>query len=263
MRIALLDDDPAQLVQLTTALKVAIVRDDEISCVTFSLGETLRRALRRETFDVLVLDWNVPDLDGTALLQWLRKERGDDTPVIMLSSRASEKDVAAALRIGADDYIIKPFRPIELRARIERLVTRRSVVKKDNSARFGDWTFDGVSKTVVVDTSSRDGASASVSVALRQREYQLALVLFQNLGKAVSRNYLIEKSGYESEESPSRALDSHIYRLRKKLALDGTNGLWLQTLYGHGYMLVTGSGDHGTPPREGDVIGDGDGDAQA
>ncbi len=127
MRIAILDDDPAQIAHLVAHLKWPLMPgDDPIHCVTFAEGMALRRALKHEAFDLLILDWNVPDLGGVDLLRWLRHEKGDATPVLMLSSRSCERDVASALALGADDYVVKPFRPLELRARLARLHARRT-----------------------------------------------------------------------------------------------------------------------------------------
>lgn len=232
MRIAVLDDDHAQLTHLIHTLKTQLVVGDEpVTCVPFEQGEALRRALRRETFDLLVLDWNVPDLDGVDLLQWLRNFQKSQVPVLMLSSRASEKDVTRALSVGADDYIIKPFRPLELCARIHRMVTRRQPDMARETLCFGDWAFDRISLSV-------DFAGDSApKQALTDREFRLALALFRNMGRVVSRAYLLESAGYNSDEMPSRTLDSLIYRLRTKLGLTMERGMHLQTVYGQGYRL--------------------------
>lgn len=239
MRVALLDDDPAQLAHLTTAFSAPLREAGmaAVSCVTFSRGEALRRALRTETFDLLVLDWNMPDLDGFDLLHWLRVEKGDGTPVIMLTGRGAERDVASALGLGADDYVVKPFRPLELRARATRLHVRSSAAKSAPPAApsvFGGWRFDRGTNGVhrVHPTSGQTEV-----VRLTETEFITALTLFQNLGKAVSRAHLIESAGYESDESRSRSLDIHIYRIRGKLLEHGRWGFRLQTVYGQGYRV--------------------------
>lgn len=239
MRIAILDDDPAQLAYLITVLKAPLsVWEEEVACVAFSKGEQLKRGLRRDTFDILVLDWNVPDLDGFSLLKWLRTECQDMTPVLMLSSRASESDVADALNHGADDYVIKPLRPVELRARLTNLFTRRTINSDLKSLRFGDWEFDRVHSCVHHQSVSETGEVLTAkAVDLTESEFKLALCLFQSEGKVVSRAYLTEKAGYITNDNFSRTLDTHIYRLRKKLCLDGSRGLVLNTVYGKGYRL--------------------------
>lgn len=237
MRIAILEDDPDQLSHLVRTLEQLLtVGETDVTCITFSNGSTLQQALRRESYDLLVLDWNVPGLAGVELLQWLRKWQTDKVPVLMLSSRASEQDVVQALNLGADDYIVKPFRPLELRARVQRLMTRRAPVASSDGERFGRWEFDRVSQSVLIQPAPGDEALPQRQ-ALTDREFRLALTLFQHMGDTVSRAHLLESAGYSNEELPSRTLDSHIYRLRGKLSLDAESGLSLRTVYGRGYRL--------------------------
>ncbi|MES2973013.1 MAG: response regulator transcription factor [Pseudomonadota bacterium] len=233
MRIAILDDDPAQLAHLVSIFQAPLApRTEQVACETFTRGTALRNALRRETFDLLLLDWNVPDLDGVDLLRWLREEKEDFTPVLMLSSRAAERDVAAALALGADDYVVKPFRPLELRARLARLYARRPSRTEVDALNFDNWGFDSARSTVTY-----RGDTGATPTALTESEFRLALALFRNIGKPVSRSYLIEKAGYAVDNMSSRTLDSHIYRLRGKLKLDGERELALLTVYGVGYRL--------------------------
>lgn len=233
MRIAVLDDDPVQLEHLIHTLQSHLSQPgNPITVVSFDRGEALRRALRRETFDLLLLDWNVPDLEGTALLKWLRTYAPNDTRVIMLSSRASESDVAAALGWGADDYVIKPYRPLELCARIRRLGRRTQAVHPAQADRFGPWWFD---RTEMQLCSDGDGGTA-IRLPLTERELRLALTLFRNVGNVVSRGHLLDNAGYDGDKM-SRLLDSHIYRLRTKLTQHSKGQLQLRTVYGHGYRL--------------------------
>ena len=236
MRIAVLDDDPAQLSYLVHALARQLEMGEEtVSCCPFHKGEALRKSLRGgETYDLLVLDWNVPDLDGVELLNWLRSFQKSDVPVIMLSSRSSERDVANALGLGADDYVVKPFRTLELCARIRRLLSRKPSAVSTEADRFGNWKFDH--PTLSVHFSAPAGTLQKI--ALTDREFRLALALFRHIGQPVSRAYLLETLGVPGEEMPSRALDSHVYRLRNKLNLHSASGLRLQTVYGRGYRLV-------------------------
>ncbi|QCP54363.1 response regulator transcription factor [Trinickia violacea] len=233
MRIAILEDEVTQMEYLVHALEQHFASSaDGLSCVCFGLGESLRGALRSETFDLLVLDWNVPDLDGLDLLRWVREYRESQVPVIVLSSRGSECDVAAALATGADDYLIKPLRPLELAARIQNLLRKQQPQTQQRAIeRFGYWEFDRASSTARLSHPSN-----CCEVELTAREFRLALALFGNLGQTVSRGYLMERMG-TSGESLSRSLDSQIYRLRTKLGLRPAHGVRLQTIYGKGYRL--------------------------
>lgn len=234
MRVAVLEDDPIQLQHLVHTLTHQLVIGEEaVSCTSFEQGKTLRRALRHETFDLLVLDWNVPDLDGIELLHWLRNYQKNEVPVIVLSSRSAERDVTRALSIGADDYVSKPFRALELCARVRRLLIRRGAVESD-SDRFDGWAFDRLTCSVTISLPSD---AQPQTIALTDREFRLALALFRHMGKLVSRSYLLERVGQDGDEALSRSLDSHIYRLRNKLGLHSPRGLRLLTVYGQGYRL--------------------------
>ncbi|CAB3764749.1 hypothetical protein GQ57_17650 [Burkholderia sp. MSh2] len=233
MRIAILEDEPTQMEYLVHALEQQLAScSPPLTCVRFGMGETLRRALRSDTFDLLVLDWNVPDLDGLDLLQWVRKFRESSVPIIMLSSRGSECDVVQALAAGANDYLVKPLRPLELAARIRnQLHQLQPQAQQRPVERFGHWEFDRTSSIARL-----THASNVSDIELTEREFRLALALFGNLGQTVSRSYLMERMGINGE-SPSRSLDSQIYRLRTKLGLRPVHGVRLQTIYGQGYRL--------------------------
>ena len=235
MRIAVLDDDPVHLEHVVHTIgQHPHLAGASVSCVTFDRGESLRRALRRETFDLLLLDWNVPDLEGAELLQWLRNYAGNTTRVIMLSARSSERDVATALGWGADDYVAKPYRPLELCARILRLVQPLAHGGATREC-FGRWCFSRADMTLSHERV--DGPGDMLSLQLTDRELRLALTLFRNAGKVVSRGHLLSSAGYDSDNM-SRLLDSHIYRLRTKLSRHSQGLLHLQTVYGHGYRLA-------------------------
>lgn len=240
MRIAILEDEPLQQLRLQQALENQLMMGTtEVHCHAFSNGIALRQALRKETFDLLLMDWNVPGLDGLALVNWLRAYHNDHVPVLMLSSRTSEQDVAHALMSGVDDYIVKPFRPMELRARVLKLLDRTAVSTKlkVQSDRFGRWGFDRLEMSVLLYESAEPDAAVIERHALSSREFALARALFSNMGRAISRAYLLELAGYGVDDLGTRSLDSHIYRLRKKLGLETHRGVSLTTLYGQGYRL--------------------------
>lgn len=233
MRIALLEDEPTQMQLLVATLATLTVAGYEATtCEQFTDGEMLRSALRNDSFDLLVLDWNVPGLDGLDLLHWLREYRRLTVPVIMLSARGAEKDVAEALSAGANDYVIKPFRPIELAARIKRFLSPQETARGWVET-IGDWKFFHESATVV-----RAGVPQQL-FALSEREFSLAIALFRNLGRVVSRFYLLEATNQDARSSSTRILDNQIFKVRRKLLLE-SNGLQLQTIYGQGYRLAPG-----------------------
>lgn len=230
MRIALLEDDPSQLVHLATTLEMQLSeRGLSVRCVMFQSGRALLDATRTDTFDLLVLDWSVPDLDGLALLRLVRRTGGLTMPVLMLSSRGREQEVSAALAEGADDYVVKPFRPHELSARVYRLLAPFRVSETEG-LQWGRWTFN-------VGAASVQYAGEAESIELRPSESRLALALFRHSGRAVSRDYLLEICGLADDIAGLRALETRIYRLRQKLALNQKSDTRIQAVYGVGYRL--------------------------
>ncbi|PYC09637.1 DNA-binding response regulator [Pseudomonas protegens] len=231
MRVAILDDEPAELARVEQTLReIPGPGEAAWSLHRFERGEDLLRQLRRETFDLLILDWQVPDLSGLSLLRWTREHMDSPPAAIMLTSRDAESDIVQALNTGADDYLSKPFRPNELKARVNA-VLRRHGLQRSNSEEvltFNDLSFDDAELTV-----TRAGAP----ISLTEREYRLARCLFAKLGRPLSREYLYERFWTHEEIISSRPLDTHIYRLRNKLGLTADRGWQLLTIYGYGYRL--------------------------
>lgn len=242
MRIAVLEDDTHQRVHVIRALnQLMAMPEEQITIGPFDKGEALRRSLRVETFDLLILDWTVPDLDGIDLLRWLRGLQKDETPVLMLSVHGSDRQIAEALDEGANDYVVKPFRSLELCARVRRLLIQRKTQTQASAAtqtplqeRYGAWLFDR--GLLMVEFSTPSGGMPR-RFEVTDREFRLALALFRHIGKPVSRSYLLEQASHRGDTLSSRALDSYIYRLRGKLGLHPSNGIQLQTVYGQGYRL--------------------------
>ncbi|MBK6490999.1 MAG: response regulator transcription factor [Sphingomonadales bacterium] len=224
MKIAILDDDPELLESVSRLLNEAGHR-----CFCFDRGEALIQTLRSSHFDLFVLDWNLPDRSGISVIEWIRNRIGDNVPVLLLTSRSLEEDVIAGLEAGADDFISKPFQPALLRARVQAL-GRRLRIGSDGETpeRYGNIEFD-LHRRIV----SREGDE----IPLTAKEFQLALLLFHNLDRALSRQYILETIWGLRADIPTRTLDSHITRVRSKLSLRPGNGFKLTSLYGYGYRL--------------------------
>ena len=224
MKIAILDDDPELLESVSRLLNEAGHR-----CFCFDRGEALIQTLRSSHFDLFVLDWNLPDRSGISVIEWIRNRIGDNVPVLLLTSRSLEEDVIAGLEAGADDFISKPFQPALLRARVQAL-GRRLRIGSDGETpeRYGNIEFD-LHRRIV----SREGDE----IPLTAKEFQLALLLFHNLDRALSRQHILETIWGLRADIPTRTLDSHITRVRSKLSLRPGNGFKLTSLYGYGYRL--------------------------
>ena len=224
MRIAALDDEPGTL-ELVESCMRAIGHE----CHTFSSGDALLRALRRETFDLLVLDWEVPDVSGIEVVRWTREHLTHRVPVLLLTSRATERDIVEGLTAGADDYMVKPIRVGELTARARALLRRAyPETQKATTLELRDYRFDLVARQASVE---------GVAVELKRLEFDLAVFLFNNVGRLVSRGHLIDAVWGQGEDIGSRSLDTHISRLRTKLELRPQRGFRLSSIYSHGYRL--------------------------
>jgi len=223
MRIAALDDELSQLelIRLTMA-------GIDHECHLYTEGKSLLRDLRLQTFDLLILDWTLPDIAGPAVVKWVREDLASRLPILFVTNRREEADMVAGLGAGADDFMVKPIRVAELEARVKALLRRAYPSQHEVELHFGPYHFLPQSRTLQVDDTV---------VGLKHREYELALFLFQNMGRLLSREHLREAIWGRGPEEPSRSLDTHISRLRSKLNLRPENGFLLSAVYGLGYRL--------------------------
>jgi two-component system response regulator TrcR len=231
MRIAMLDDEPLELDRLVQALEMAVMPDGSLPQLhPFTDGPSLMKRLRQDTFDLLILDWQMPEVSGLDVLQWTQAHMDAPPAVIMVTGRSEEAAVVEALTAGAADYMQKPFRPGELLARVRNALRARVPAANASPAQtFGDIVFYSGKEE-----ATRDG----VPVPLAPREYKLALLFFTHLGQPLSRQYLYDRLWTRDEEFSSRSLDTHIYRIRTKLGLTADRGWSLATVYGYGYRLT-------------------------
>ncbi len=223
MRIALLEDDLDQAALISLWLEDADYTVDSHADATSFL-----RAVRRDSHDLYLLDWILPDLSGIEVLVKLRTEFDDFTPVVIVTSKDEEQSIVRGLEAGADDYLVKPVRRAELVARVAAVLRRTSGLARElvdaepYSLRLND-------KSV-----SLDGET----ISLTNREFDLALFLFRNAGKMVSRGHLLEAIwGIENKAVSTRTVDTHVSRLRKKLRLGEDSGWVLSAIYQHGYRM--------------------------
>lgn len=195
---------------------------------TFDQAGKLVAYLRDGSFDLLLLDWELPDSTGIEVMRWLRETRLRRTPVIMLTQRSSGEDAAAALRAGANDFVRKPADRDELLARVA-LALRDSVSEPQASIiEFGQFRLD----------KNKGAASrAGTECVLTPTQFQLAWLLFEEIGRPVSRERLTAAVWGRSVQVESRTLDAHVSVLRGKLGLKPEFGLKLSSVYGYGYRL--------------------------
>ncbi len=222
MHIGVLEDDPDQ-----QALLALWIEQAKHTCSVFGTVAEMLDGLKRDRFDVLLLDWMLPDGSGSQVLQWARQNLGWELAIVVLTAREDEATVVQALQSGADDYVVKPPKQQELLARITTSV-RRARPGGLPVLRLGAYDVD-VPRHVL----SMQGKP----VTLTQKEFDLAVYLFQNPAKLLSRDHLLNKIWGLNVEVDTRTVDTHVSRLRKKLSLDGSLGWKMSPVYGYGYRL--------------------------
>jgi two-component system, OmpR family, response regulator RegX3 len=225
MRIALLEDeqDQADLVR-------AWLNGAGHSCHAYTRGKDLLREAQRETFDLFLLDWEVPGMSGAEVLVWIRANIAEPVPVLFVTARQREEDIVHALSSGADDYMVKPLGKFELLARIDALARR---------ARPGQRADEDVLEfgRLRVDCRNRQVTIEGEAVAMTQKDYELAVFLLRNIGRLLSRGHILEAVWGQLAEINTRTVDTHVSRIRGKLQLTPENGWRLSAVYQHGYRL--------------------------
>lgn len=236
MRIGLLEDDSSQIELISLWANEA---GDNLK--SYTTGRSFREAMSRENFDLLVLDWHLPDTTGIEELDWLRHERALSTPVIFITSRDSEESVIEALDHGADDYMVKPVKKGVTLARIKALQRRNSVAASsldtdvyhhpENAAKidvYAPYEINKQERTITVNGKT---------VKLTNKEFELAAYLFSNAGCLVSRDYLLESIWGTRADLNTRTVDTHVSRIRTKLGINPAIGWQLSSIYQRGYRL--------------------------
>ncbi len=223
MRIAIADDDPELLEQLFAALE-----DTTHQCVRFRNGTELMTSLKRETYDVVLVDWNMPGQTGLNVIEWATKTLEKPPAFILITSRADKSDVVRGLEAGAVDYVVKPESKEVILARIEAANRRMRPPEVDRFARFGDYEIDRLLKTIVW---------KGEPVKLTNKEVELATLFFDNLNRPLSRAYIFGQVWGGVPDVESRTLDLHVSRVRSKLQLRPQHGFAIQTVFGFGYRM--------------------------
>jgi two-component system response regulator MtrA len=197
-------------------------------------GEAGLERARSEPPDLIVLDLMLPGVDGYTLLRTLREE-GQKTPVLILTARAEEADKVFGFRLGADDYVTKPFGLAELLERVKALMRRATAQPLGDVAgtnghaeRFGEVAVDAASRTV-----TRSGAP----VALTPKEFDLLLALLRRKGAVAGRFELLKEVWGHQTEVATRTVDIHVAELRRKLEADPSTPKHILTVWKAGYRL--------------------------
>ncbi len=231
--------------KLVTEKQISVlVVDDESAIremIRFALGKSGMRVrcaadglealnkISEETPDILLLDWMMPGINGLDLTRRLRRNsQTAEIPIIMLTAKVSEDDKVAGLNAGTDDYIIKPFSPRELVARIQAVLRRASPGDVDGKIKMGQITIDSVSRQVYFNEEP---------VHIGPTEYRLLEFFMTHNGRSFSRGQLLDHVWGTNTYLEERTVDVHIRRLRKLLAKAKLDK-YVQTVRGHGYRFM-------------------------
>jgi two-component system, OmpR family, response regulator len=229
-RILIVDDDT----EIRTLL-AEFLEDNGLVVAQAAEGAGMQAALDAEPVDLVVLDINLPGTDGLELCRALRA--GPDLPVIMLTARTSPVDRIAGLETGADDYVCKPFEPLELLSRIRSVLRRTgSAAARDGGSgipariHFGHWTLD-VNERHLIDPQG-------VLVLLSGMEYRMLSLFLERPNTILSRNHVMERLHGRDSGPFDRSIDLQVSRLRQKIEVNSRDPKIIRTVRHAGYILT-------------------------
>ena len=218
-RILLVEDDPRSV-----ELLCALLTGSGHQVVPAITLRAARERLQDSPVDLVVLDLNLPDGDGFALCTEIRAK--GSLPVLILSARGGPDDRVDGLRLGADDFLSKPYAPRELLARIDAIGRRRDWTSSRSPIRVGPLYIEPGKRQVLLDQQP---------ISLTETEFEILLVLAERAGRAVSRERLSLLARGAGWGAFDRTLDVHVSRIRKKLGTE----TWIRSVRGVGYLLVS------------------------
>ena len=222
-RILVLDDD-----SMSRRLLEAALTAEGLAVETFGTFAHASAAALRQPYDLYLLDIVLPDGDGLDLCKQTRQR--SQSPIIVLTVKGDLHDVVKGLELGADDYIVKPFRMPEVVARVRAQLrrTQERSAARTTAVRVGD---------VVIDRDLRDASVRGTPAGLSPREFEILDFLAQSAGRSVSRDALIDRVWGERDDLSEKILAVYVRRLRIKIERDPDNPEYLHTVRGYGYRL--------------------------
>ncbi|OUS40265.1 hypothetical protein A9R00_06920 [Oleispira antarctica] len=223
LTIAYLEDDLTQ-----AKMVMSWFEDFGYAYEHFTRAQALLNSLKDQSFDIALLDWELPEMSGLEAIKLIRSKFHQNLPIIFCSLRNSEADVVQALESGADDYMRKPLLRVELKARLQALLRRTQGTQGDKLIEHGPYRFDLKNKVAFVNGES---------VEMTDKDFEVASCLFDNIGRILSRSFLLESVWGISSDLNTRTVDVHVSRVRKALGITPESGFRVKTIYQHGYRL--------------------------
>lgn len=225
-KILVVDDEP----QIVKVLK-AYLEKAGFQVVTASDGKVVLSVFQHEKPDFLILDLNLPGMDGLEICKAIRRD--SNIPILMLTARVEETDRLIGLELGADDYVIKPFSPREVVARVKTIFRRTSSnLAKPDVVRAGN---------LVIDLQQHTVSLAGKPVELTPTEFEILVTLARQPKRVFSRLQIMEQAQGDAFEGYERTIDAHIKNIRLKLEPNPRRPIYIQTVFGLGYKFETGS----------------------
>jgi len=227
--ILIVDDDPE-----IRGLLVDYLARNGFEAIAARDGREMWQQFDRHAVDLVVLDLMLPDVDGLTLCRDLRAK--SNTPILMLTARGEETDRIVGIEMGADDYLVKPFNPRELLARIKSVLRRTRALPpnlRPESARclsFAGWCLDTAARLLI--------APDGVATPLSGGEYRLLRILLDHPNRVLNRDQLTEMIHGREAEAYDRAIDVQVSRLRQRLRDDSREPELIKTVRGEGYVLA-------------------------
>lgn len=223
IKVLYLEDEIAQ----AESLKLVLEESGYAYTHCLTGGDFLQN-LQEGDYDLLILDWEVPDKTGIEVLEQVRSFYSWAGPILFVTHRDAEEDIVAALERGADDYMVKPFKRSELEARLNALIRRAGLLDNQGDIEVGPFKVTQKHREILLNGKV---------VALTTKEYELGLLLMKNVGRLFSRKYLLKNIWGIDSDISTRTVDAHVSSLRRKLGLRAASGYQIKTVYQHGYRL--------------------------
>jgi DNA-binding response OmpR family regulator len=224
-KILIVEDDPA----VRDILRIALEREG-MTVEVVGNGERALESFRdADTLDLVILDIELPDIDGITLCQELR--RSSDVPIIMLTAREGERNVVVGLEVGADDYVTKPASPAEVVSRVRANLRRRRMDAQSANIKYE-------LRDLVIDVSRRQVWVRGEQVDLTTTEFGILSLLAAHPGWVYSRQQIMQQLWDGDFYGEARSADVHIQRIRKKIESDPKNPHYIQTVRGIGYKFA-------------------------
>lgn len=198
-------------------------------------GATGLQLATSSNWDLILLDLQLPNISGLDICKKIRS-RGDQTPILMLTAKTSELDRVLGLEMGADDYVSKPFSPIELIARIRALLRRAGMTVKNSATHSNENNL--TRGTIELDVQQHKVILDEQEVELTVKEFELLLLFMRNPGKVFRRSDLLDKIWGYSHAGYEHTVNSHINRLRKKIEINPADPNHIITVWGVGYKFA-------------------------